>query len=255
MAAPVADYTITPILSCMIDDIDWGSQVLRRHAGEKISIPSIIWLVRGNGLTLAVDSGVGDVATARRLTGRPLRSEEEPRAAFARLGVDPGSVSAVVLSHLHWDHSGGLDLFPQADIYVQRSELHWAIAPQPVQEAAYGWRGPDAPLPAWLHSRPRMKIVDGDLDLAPGLRLVHLPGHTPGCMGLCCDTAGGRHMICCDAAPMFENIEDDVPPGTYVDLNDAYRSLAKIRAIADVVLPSHDVRVLDTKIYPRSASG
>jgi glyoxylase-like metal-dependent hydrolase (beta-lactamase superfamily II) len=171
-----------------------------------------------------------------------------------RFDIEPDAVSAVFLSHLHWDHSSGLDMFPNAEVYVQKSELQWAIAPLPAQDAMYGWRGPDAPLPKWLQSRPRMTIVDGDFEFAPGLQFLHLPGHSPGCMGLCCDTAGGRHVIACDAVPMFENIEDNVPPGTYVDLNDAYRSLARIRAISGTVLPSHDARVLEVPIYPRDAT-
>lgn len=243
-------YTITPILCGMLQDVDWSNQTLRRHIGEKISVPCIIWLVRGPGLTVVVDSGPGDPDSVKETTGRRLVCEETPQAALSRLRVDPADVRAVLLSHLHWDHSGGLDLFPNAHVYVQRRELLWAIAPLPVQSALYGWRGENSPLPKWLHSRPRMRLVDGDWEFAPGLRCIHLPGHTPGCMGVCCDTTDGRYMIACDASPMFENIEDNVPPGTYVDLYEAYASLARIRDLSDAVLPGHDKRVLDEPCYP-----
>jgi N-acyl homoserine lactone hydrolase len=244
------DYTITPILCGMIEGTQWENLTLKRHMGEKIAVPTVMWLVQGGGTTLVVDSGPGDPASVKQLTGRELVLDEAPAAALDRLGVRPAEIATVVLSHLHWDHSGGLDLFPNAEIYVHRRELQWAIAPLPIQEKSYEWQAPGRALPRWLGSRRRMKIIDGDRDIAPGLRLVHLPGHTPGCLGLCCNTRRGHHLIACDAVPTYENIEENVPPGWYVDLEEAYRTLDRIRDMADVVLPGHDIRVFDAPSYP-----
>ncbi|AMJ61548.1 N-acyl homoserine lactonase family protein [Bosea sp. PAMC 26642] len=244
------NYTITPVNSGIIHGSEWGNLTLKRHMGEKTAVPTIIWVVRGGGRTVIVDTGPGDAAFVKSLVGRSLDRAVEPEDALRKLGVDPSEVKTVVISHLHWDHSGGLDLFPNAEVIIQRSELQWGIAPLPVQSPLYEWQRPDGELPRWLLARRRMRIIDGDEEIAPGLKLVHLPGHTPGCMGLCCKTTGGRHLIACDAVPTYENLEDEVPPGWYVDLEQTYKTAAKIRKIADVVLPGHDMRVFEKDEYP-----
>jgi len=119
----------------------------------------------------------------------------------------------------------------------------------------YEWEARDGRLPRWLAHRRRMRVIERDFAVAPGLEIVHLPGHTPGCIGLCCATPGGRHLIACDAAPTYENLRDGVPPGWYTDLEEAYASLAKMREIADVILPGHDPDVLRAKRYPLPAGG
>jgi glyoxylase-like metal-dependent hydrolase (beta-lactamase superfamily II) len=243
-------YTITPVNAGIIHDSEWSNLTLKRHIGEKISVPTIIWVVRGGGRTIIVDTGPGDETFVKTLVGRTLDRVVQPEDAFLKLGVDPSQVKTVVISHLHWDHSGGLNMFPNAEIIIQRSELQWAIAPLPFQSSLYEWQRPDGELPRWLGARRRMRIIDGDLEIAPGLKLVHLPGHTPGCMGLCCNTTGGRHLIACDAVPTFENFEEEVPPGWYVNIEDTYRTAAKIPTIADVVLPGHDMRVFEKTEYP-----
>ncbi len=87
-----------------------------------------------------------------------------PAAQLAGLGLSPANVTHLVVTHTHFDHAGGLADFPDATLVVHRAEKE---------------RPPAYPRFAWPPNA-RYQIVDGDADLAPGVRLLHTPGHTPG---------------------------------------------------------------------------
>ena len=246
-------YRITPILCGTLRDVEHSNVTLKRHEGQKISIPSILWLISGGGENVVIDSGPGDPAIVRSRLGKNFDREEAPGRLLSGTGVDPGEITIVVVSHLHWDHSGDLELFPKADIYVQRRELEWAVAPAPIQRDLYELHRTAVKPPRWVESLTRIKVINGDHQLMPGLRLLLLPGHTPGIMGAAVDTTAGRYVITSDAVPTFENWRDGIPPGWYVDLRDCYETFGRIREFTDdLVLPAHDFKSLEQPSYPAS---
>ncbi|MGC4891584.1 N-acyl homoserine lactonase family protein [Micromonospora sp. DT227] len=232
-------------------DLLWG-----QHPGETVESPHIIWVVRDDrGDVTVLDTGSPDAEWVTR-HHRPFErtAEEEPAVALAAAGVDPAAVRTVVLSHLHYDHCGNNHLFPNAEFVVQRSEVAYAIAPYPVHQAAY-----EAPAlgftPRWLATMDRTRLIEGDVTLRPGLRLLHIPGHTPGMTALVVDTAAGRYALAGDHCAQFENWRGAgpyrvVPSRTHVNLADYYRSFDRLAEHADVVLPGHDMRVFDQASYP-----
>lgn len=100
--------------------------------------------------------------------------------------IRPADIRHVVLSHLHFDHSLNLPLFPSAEVYVSRAELDYArqVSAGEVRDFSI----PDF-WPALLDNR-RVHIVDDDLRISPTKRLKVLPGHTPGCMAMFCEGPG-----------------------------------------------------------------
>jgi glyoxylase-like metal-dependent hydrolase (beta-lactamase superfamily II) len=155
-------------------------------------------------------------------------------------------VELVVLTHLHWDHAGNCDLFPDARVIVQRDELRYAIDPgrffrKSFLAPASGWG-----TPPWL--LPDIDTVDGDTQLAPGLRLVRTPGHTPGSQALIADTELGSFCIAGDAISLYANIERDIPPGFHVNVDESVDSMDRLRGLADHFLPSHDYEVLSSGV-------
>jgi N-acyl homoserine lactone hydrolase len=250
--SPVSDqqFEIFPVLCGSITDVERSNLTLKRHEGEKVSIPSIVWVMRSKDETVVLDAGPGDPAVVRSELGRAFEPHGDLTETLIALGVEPAEVETVVISHLHWDHAGGLDLFSSARFYVQRRELHAAIAPVPAHEALYELDGASPAPPRWLRSRKRMTIVDGDVQLCPGLRLLLLPGHALGLMGIEVSTRSGTIVLASDAVPTFENWEDNIAPGIYVDLREAYATLDKLRTIPDAhVLPGHDYAVLERARY------
>ena len=192
--------TIIPVLCGRIGGVDRGNLTLKHHVGETTWIPLVSGVIRSAETTIVVDTGPGERAASGRTVERA-----DPIATLARAGVDAAGVDLLVLTHLHWDHAGGLERFPAAEILVHRVELQWAVAPAPAHRALYELDG-EAP-PRWTQSLPRMRSVDRDRELIAGVELVHLPGHSPGLMGLTVETSTGRFVIASDSVPTYENWE------------------------------------------------
>lgn len=191
-----------------------------------------------------------DVAAERghRAVGDPHLGIGE---GLRRHGVDPSSVDLLVLSHLHWDHSYGIDELPNAEIVVQRTELQYGFAPHPEQWVSYdsfeSGRSPD-----WLRCMDRVRPIDGAVELAAGVRVVPLPGHTPGSQGLVVERDGATFICCGDHIVTYENLVTSpragwfgapVPPGVHVDLVAWRASMSKISESGWIPLPAHESRV------------
>ena len=163
------------------------------------------------------------------------------QAALAPHGLAPADIRRVVISHLHWDHCYGNADLPNARFVVQRRELAYAVAPLPCDAPIYETQLHPV---HFLAAFDRFDVIDGEVEIEPGLRCVPLPGHTPGLQGVLVETATGRVMIVSDHCPLFENYEILVPTGIIHSLEAWYTSTARVRSLADRVLPGHDLRVL-----------
>jgi glyoxylase-like metal-dependent hydrolase (beta-lactamase superfamily II) len=211
-------------------------------AGTIVRIPRVIWIVRGP-TTVVVDTSVPPGARPSEFIGEVLdrTPDQEPANALRLAGLDPKDVEYVVLTHLHWDHAGNCDLFPDATVLVQDAELRYAIAPGRFFRKAFlaptsGWGTPP-------YLVPNLRTLTGEQDLLPGLRVVRAPGHTPGSQALVVDTEHGSFAIAGDAVCTYENIDRDLPPGYHVDVDASMESLDALRGAADYLLPSHDYAV------------
>ena len=156
-------------------------------------------------------------------------------------------MKVVVQTHLHWDHCLGLELnlFPNADIYVQREELRYAASPYPAHRGLYDPKVIKKLLPTHASEYPNIKVIEGDLKVTDGVQVLLTPGHTPGTQSVVVDTGDLVYAIASDNVP-FESswqgrtIDDWIPSGIHVSLTDCYRSMARLADLADIVLPSHD---------------
>ena len=150
------------------------------HGASVMRDPIHCWLVQGNGRNILVDSGMAEIpmVTKRLKVNGCGGGHPALLSALAAQGLEPGDISHVVLTHLHFDHADNLDLFPDACIVIQRAELMAAIDPVPSQRIYY-WKSTIANLMA--RKRPsELLLVDGDHDLFPGLHLLSVPSHTEG---------------------------------------------------------------------------
>ncbi len=147
----------------------------------------------------------------------------------------------MLLTHLHWDHAGNCDLFPEARVLVQESELRYALVPGRFFRKAFL-----SPLSGWPHPPyllPNLETVKGEVEIRPGIRTLPVPGHTPGSQAILVDTAQGRYVIAGDAVFTYENLERDIPPGFHNDVDHSMESMEMLRQRADHILPSHDYAI------------
>jgi glyoxylase-like metal-dependent hydrolase (beta-lactamase superfamily II) len=223
--------------------VDKSGLTLRRGLGTKVDAPCLGYLILGGSQPILVDSGPCVDPQWGTQHHNPFRrsSEQSLAAALARHALAPEDIRQVIISHLHWDHCYGNLELPKARFVVQRRELAYAVAPLPCDAPIYETHLHPV---HFLKAFERFDVIDGDMDIAPGVRCVRLPGHTPGLQGVLVETATGRIMIVSDHCPLFENYDSLIPTGIIHDLEAWYASTARVRTLADRILPGHDMRVL-----------
>lgn len=225
--------------------------------GEMEDFPILSFLIQGEGKNILVDTGGGDpenpyMKAAHRNVFRP--EAERPDNALRAIGVDPASIDTVILTHLHWDHCYNNDLFPQATFYVQTKEILYAS--HPVERFFPNYETYEfGMIPPWARHNTKWHFVDGEYQLCDGIRLIPVPGHTPGMQGIMVDTAKGPHFIASDAIACYECIVDGkcTPSTLIADVNayyDTCRKMTEMIAQGIVVIPGHDYEVLKHKKFP-----
>jgi glyoxylase-like metal-dependent hydrolase (beta-lactamase superfamily II) len=213
-----------------------------------------IWAIAGDGSPVVVDAGFRPETAERR--GREMVAD--PIVVLAALGIDAAEVRDVVLTHLHYDHSGYLAAFPRARFWVQDEELAFWTG----RHAARGEMGrtvepPDIVELVRLNFERRVRFVDGDEEMADGIGLHRVGGHAPGLQVVTVDAVGGPLVLASDAVHFYANLELDRPFIVVHSVPGAYEAFDRVRALAggddDRIVPGHDPLVLE-RYAPASAA-
>ena len=230
------------------------------HGGGIMRDPVHCWLVQNGEINLLVDSGMAEIATIRdRLKVDGFGGGHDAlRYELGQEGLTPDDIDYVVLTHMHFDHADNLDLFPRACVVVQRQELFAAIDPVPSQRIFY-WKSSIANLQE--RKRPAaLRLVDGDVDLLPGIRLLSVPSHTEGMQVVVVTTEKGRAAIVSDLGDHYrywypaDARATDKPQrslaGAFLTGNIRSESertwqaaMQRVVDNSDIVIPAHDFRI------------
>ena len=214
-------------------------ELLRLHLGSLSTGDQREWPVHGfvvlhpQAGAIMVDTGVGGpekVLTDWRVVNRTMAD------ALREHGLGPADVTMVVNTHLHFDHCGQNAVFPHAAFHVQRAELERAR-----RESRW--------LRQWFDfAGARFELLDGDTEIAPGVRAIATPGHTVGHQSVAVAGDDGTDMLIGDAAytgAVFRNRSGPLPEGQASDVNAWHSSLARLDALdAARVHFCHDTAVL-----------
>lgn len=207
-----------------------------------------IWLARRGAEVVVIDTGFGPDAGAAR--GRHLLCD--PVTALSRMGVDAATVKRVILTHLHYDHAGNLPAFPSAQFHLQVSEAAHATGPCMCDPHA---RAPFDVENVVDYIRKlyagRITFHSGDHELAPGLWLHPVPGHSAGLQTVRVFTTRGWVLLASDATHFFANMAKRDPFPVLFDAGAAVRGFDRLAALApsdDHIVPGHDPAVM--RIYP-----
>jgi glyoxylase-like metal-dependent hydrolase (beta-lactamase superfamily II) len=212
-----------------------------------------VWLVRGEGREIVVDTGFSEAVAARRARDH-LRC---PTAGLRLLDCDAGTVSDVVITHLHYDHVGNFDLFPAAQFHLQDLEMRYATGRymnQPFFRSAY-----DVEDVAGMVRRVyagRVSFHHGDAELAPGISLHLIGGHTMGLQVVRVHTRRGWVVLASDATHFYANLEQTRPFPIVWSVTDMVEGYRRVRELADSpahIIPGHDPMVLERYPAPKAA--
>jgi glyoxylase-like metal-dependent hydrolase (beta-lactamase superfamily II) len=177
---------------------------------NRVALATNCLLVRGKGFTAVIESGIGGKWDEKARQIYAIEHETTLPGALAAHGVHPEDVDALVISHLHFDHAGGatrredgrvVPTFPNARLYVQKTELDHARSPNERDRASYlpeNWE-PYA-------ETGRLEAVSGEQEIRPGLRVVPLPGHSPGMQAIRIDSEGKTAFYFADALPTTAHV-------------------------------------------------
>jgi glyoxylase-like metal-dependent hydrolase (beta-lactamase superfamily II) len=207
-----------------------------------------VWLIRGNGGAWLVDAGFNE-AMARQRQRRFLRC---PIRALAAFDIAPGQVKDVILTHLHYDHAGNLDLLPNARIHIQERELHYAsgcFMCKPVFRHAFAVD--DVVQVVRAVYADRVAFCQGQTTIAPGIETHLIGGHTQGLQVVRVHTQRGWVVLASDASHYYENMERQAPYPIVFHVGDMVAGWDRIAQLADSpqhVIPGHDPEVL--RRYP-----
>jgi glyoxylase-like metal-dependent hydrolase (beta-lactamase superfamily II) len=208
-----------------------------------------VWLLRSPSRTVLVDTGFS--AETARVRNRVL--DRCPIEALRVLGVEPDSVSDVVLTHLHYDHAGNLPKLPAARFHVQDAEMDYATGRcMCFGVLRHAYAVDDVVELVRKVYADRVVFHAGDATLAPGIELLHIGGHTRGLQSVRVRTARGWVVLASDASHFYENYEGERPfPIVYnvADMLRGHRRLLEAADSPDHVVPGHDPQVLTR--YPR----
>ncbi|MYW96222.1 N-acyl homoserine lactonase family protein [Amycolatopsis rubida] len=245
--------TVTAVSVGRVFGLHKPSLTYSRGWGETLDIPLIMFVIQGDGAPVVVDTGADfDRAWQHHRIRMEQTPEERPEAALRSVGVDPGEVEVVVNTHLHWDHSSNNHLFPNARIVVQQREIDYATEPVPWHRRQFECL-PGLPA-AWHRANDRIDAVDGDAEIAPGVAVVHLPGHTPGSQGVLVTAESQQYLLAGDCIDLYENWAGDdeadhIPSGFFTDLLAYQDSLLRIEKLGCEVVPSHDPLVVERREF------
>ena len=170
---------------------------------------------------------------------KPEISEENSATGqLKKIGISPGDVSKIIISHLHVDHAGGLQFFPEATVCIQKDEYAYAHHPNSFQALAYISSSFNMPHIKW-------NFLEGDEVILPGLGVMLANGHTPGLQGLIVDLPkSGFYLLGADSAYLTENIAENLPPGSSWNPILAQYSVKRFKALAAMLgaryFPGHD---------------
>jgi glyoxylase-like metal-dependent hydrolase (beta-lactamase superfamily II) len=211
-------------------------------------IDYFVWVIRNADRTIVVDTGFDEAEGRKR--GRDVT--RAPASALALLGVAADSVDQLIVTHMHYDHAGTLGAFPNAVFHLQAAEMAYVTGPC----MCYPYlRQPFTADHVCEMVRNvfsgRVAFHEGDAEIAPGVSVHKIGGHSRGLQCVRVATAAGPVVLASDSSHYYENFEMGKVFPITIDVEDVLKGYVRLKALAGSparVVPGHDPLVL--KRYP-----
>jgi len=248
----VSPYSIHPIVMGT-KIFDKSMMTYQYGNGEEYTIPIYCWYIEGEDKKILVDTGEMS----------PIQSEGREKSIGGKIytfeeGLDlwnlkPEDIDIVIHTHLHNDHCENDYKCVNAEIYVHEKELQRIHDPHPLDFRYLEDYIED------VEENGQVKTIDGDMEILPGIRVVHTPAHTDGGLTVFVETNGGKAAItgfCVIDENFNPPVEikamemDVIPPGTHVNVYESYDIMLKIRDMADILLPLHEPKFASVGTIP-----
>ncbi len=211
--------------------------------GESMIIPIYCWYLEGGDKKILIDTGeqAPIVSSIReQALGTKIVSFDE---GLEKWGLKPEDIDIVIHTHLHRDHIENDNKCINATFYIHEKEWYQVDDPHPLDyryEDNFLWD---------IEDRGQIVFVKEDMEIVPGVSVIHTPAHTEGGMSVLVETDQGKAIIT-GFCTILENFDppprakgqglEVIPPGTHIDVKQSYDIVLKIRNMADIILPLHE---------------
>ncbi len=249
-SAATPEYSIQAILYSTSPGVATSDLVVGGPP-DKIDLAMVVWLIRGGGHTILFDSGFHRETFLKEF---PMKDYLRPDQAVQTAGVQPAEVTDIVISHAHWDHMGGIDLFPKAQVWIQKEEYRYYTTDAWQPGGDHGGIDPeDVKQLVQLNTQGRLHLVDGDnVEILPGITAYTGSRHTYASQYL--RIAGTpTYVLASDNVYLYFNLSSHLASDTFTDADHPANIKNQTRMIElagspDRVVPGHDL--LQFKKYP-----
>lgn len=220
---------------------------------EEMPMDYFVWAVVDADKTWVVDAGFDRRDAEQRCRNLVRRISE----GLAAMGIEASKIEDLIVTHMHYDHIGGLGQFPKARLHLQEKEIQYACSRHMAHEAlSHAYTAEH--IAAMVHEvyKGRVVFYNGDMELAPGLSVHLVGGHTMGLQVVRVRTGLGWLVLASDASHYYENMEAGRPFPVVHNVGDMIEGYGTMRRLADsprYIIPGHDPMVL--RRYPAAAPG
>lgn len=247
-------YEIFGIRYATLKDFPVSALVAGADRSRKMDIAMYVWLIKGNGRAVLFDCGFyRDQFMKRWHPADYVR----PSDAVKSGGAGADEITDVIISHIHWDHADGFDLFPKATVWIQKDELAY-YSGEAWQSGLHRGGGADADDVVGLvklNTEGRLRLVNGDAqEILPGITAYIGGKHTYQSQFVVVNTASGPVVLASDNVYLKENLDKHVPIAATLDAGSNLRAQDRMRQFAaspKLILPGHDPAVMQD--FPAAA--
>jgi glyoxylase-like metal-dependent hydrolase (beta-lactamase superfamily II) len=238
-AAPL--YEVYAIRYATIPAFRVSALINGADTSRRLDLAMMVWLLKGSdGRNVLVDAGFHRDDFVQRWHPNPFAT---PSEAVSRAGVSADQITDVIISHVHWDHLDGIDLFPKARIWIQRAEFDYYVDSSGTAKNRTIDAG-DAKLLGQAARDGRVMLVDGDAkEIIPGITVFTGGKHTFASQFAAVRTASGTVVVASDNMYLYENLARHVPIAQTLDTASNLRAQARMVTLASdprLIVPGHD---------------
>lgn len=216
------------------------------NPNEQMPIDYYVWAIVEPDRAVLVDTGFTARTAQRRGSRQVLRS---PLETLANLGIAASAVTDLVLTHLHYDHTGHADQFPNARVHLQREEFEFWTGPMATRgDAPHLSEQADLDFIRDVFDSGEVQLLEGDAPVTEGILLHRVGGHSAGLQIVSVETDVGRVVLASDASHFYENICEDRPYSIVHHLPSMFAAFDLVKELAtspDLIIPGHDPLVID----------
>ncbi len=235
------EYKIHPV-AVGINETDQGIMTYQRDYGKRIILPIYMFYIEGSDKNIIVDTGLEQFVVSEEVEKECGFKILEFEDALSSFGLKPEDIDVIIHTHLHNDHCENDYKCSNALVYAQKAEIAFLKNPHPIDHRYY----PD------VLDGVNVVEIEGDATIEDGIEVIFSPGHSVGGQSVAINTSEGKAVItgfCCNE----KNFPDKGPaicPGVHIDAIKAYDSVQKIKNMADIIIPIHDLSIGRLKQIP-----